>query len=66
MTSPWMRVKEAAEYLHLTEWGVYQAVSDGDLDHTKIRNKLFFKAEWLDEYMEGGRREIPSANLERR
>lgn len=46
-----MTVKEAAPYLQISEWLLYDMVRKMQIPHYKIRAKIMFRQESLDEWV---------------
>lgn len=58
MRSPWFNMKEAAEYLHLSQTKVRALVHENKIGHTRINSsnensKIMFHQLWLDAYILG-------------
>ncbi len=50
-TSPFMSVKEVAEYLHLNTKKVYTLVSEGQIPATKVTGKWLFPRKLVDQWL---------------
>jgi putative molybdopterin biosynthesis protein len=50
-TSPFMSVKEVAEYLHLNTKKVYALVSEGQIPATKVTGKWLFPRKLVDQWL---------------
>jgi excisionase family DNA binding protein len=46
-----MTVKEAAPFLKISEWLLYDMVRKKQIPHFKIRSKIFFRREALEAWM---------------
>lgn len=51
MAEPLMSVKEAAQYLGVSDMTIYRAVKDGTLPHIKIRRTIRLSRDALDTYL---------------
>ncbi|HEY3123358.1 MAG TPA: helix-turn-helix domain-containing protein [Thermoanaerobaculia bacterium] len=54
--SPWMNVKEAADYLRCGTSRLYKLTAADAIPHFKEEGRLLFNREDLDEWLEGFRR----------
>lgn len=51
--SPWMTVKEAAQYLGVSVWTVYDACKLHGLKHAKLgHSTIRLRRDWIDRWME--------------
>jgi excisionase family DNA binding protein len=54
MTTPWMRVSQAAQYASVSADTIYTACERGELRHVRIggRRSIRLRAEWIDAWLE--------------
>ena len=52
--SPWLTVKEAADYSSLSADTIYTACERGELRHARVsgRRTIRLRAEWIDAWLE--------------
>jgi excisionase family DNA binding protein len=50
--SPWLTVKEAAEYLRCSEWRLYRLKAIGAIPHVKEGHRLLFNRAELDAWVQ--------------
>lgn len=48
--SPYLTVKQAAEYLHSTPWTIAQAIRVGDLQAKRLGKRFVTTVQWLDDW----------------
>lgn len=52
-TSPWLSVKDAAQYLGMNEYTLRELMRCGDIEARKPNGRWRTKQEWLNNYMNG-------------
>jgi excisionase family DNA binding protein len=63
--SPWMGVKEAAEYLRVGTSRIYKLTAAGEIPHSKQDGRLYFDRDEVDAWVREGHRG-PNVEVSRR
>lgn len=51
-------VKEAAEYLRVSDWTIYDMVRKNQLIHFRVRSRIFFRRRELDKWISSQLKEV--------
>lgn len=54
----WLNLKQASRYSGLSEKTLRRAIRAGKLQHTYQAGKYLFKSDWIDRYIQFGKRRL--------